>query len=225
MSHGWETIFSHFFRPCPPSAALALWSGSFVCRQWRPCQTSPKVSQGQSRQSYWHWSSSYPCFSYFIQEDGKGWEQVYTKKTSRSETTSPRQAHDSEISRQELQVQRVQRAWRPFMWLGESKPKVSWAPRIAASEMQDVETHGDTWRHMVHRTRLRRWRDHQNLWESRISDISDISDLTISLGEETLLRVFLWVALPGLDILHGKLETSQLDKQRHAVLANKTSMW
>ena len=47
------------------------------------------------------------------------------------------------LKRQEIS-RHVQRcAWRPFMWLGESKPKVSWAPRIAASEtkgsLQDVQ--------------------------------------------------------------------------------------
>lgn len=97
--------------------------------------------------------------------------KVGNKSTQKEHQGVKRQAHDkpttsprrNDISRQELQVQRVQRAWRPFMWLGESKPKVSWAPRIAASEMQDMETHGDTWRYMVHHTRLRRWRDHQNL--------------------------------------------------------------
>ena len=225
MSHGWETIFSHFFRPCPPSAALALWSGSFVCRQWRPCQTSPNVSQGQSRQSYWHWSSSYPCFSYFIQEDDKGWEQVYTKRTSRSETTSPRQAHDeTTFQDKSYKFSEFSAPGGPSCGWGSRSPRFLGLPALQPQrhcKTETMETHGDTW----FTARLRRWRDHQNLWESRISDISDISDLTIPLGEETILRVFLWVTLPGLDILHGKLETSQLDKQRHAALANKTSMW
>lgn len=85
--------------------------------------------------------------------------KVGNKSTQKEHQGVKRQAHDkpttsprrNDISRQELQVQRVQRAWRPFMWLGESKPKVSWAPRIAASETLQDRDDGDTWRHMVHR--------------------------------------------------------------------------
>ena len=211
MSHGWETIFSHFFRPCPPSAALALWSGSFVCRQWRPSQTSPNVSQGQSRQSYWHWSSSYPCFSYFIQ---KMMIKVGNKSTQKEHQGVKRQAHNKPTTQKfpdkSYKFSEFSAPGGPSCGWGSRSPRFLGLPALQPQRCK-------TWRHMeTHGSPHEKMeRSSESMRISHLRHLRHLSShyLTISLGEETILRVFLWVTLPGLDILHGKLETSQLDKQ------------